>query len=88
MNFKISAQHLEGFKIWLSLLGYKRKDLEDGGCTFKGKGTKHEYVLLTANRSGNPSCKALYNEYRNHLMAPELSGTLNPSIFLTQRGNV
>jgi hypothetical protein len=75
MSFFIKRRDQEGFKIWLSLLGYVRKDLPDGGCTFKGKGTKHEYVLITKDLSGNHTCKILYAEYRVHLLTPDMSAT-------------
>ncbi len=75
MSFNIKRRNLEGFKIWLSLIGYSRKDLPEGGCTFKGKGTKHDYVLITKDLSGNNACRILYAEYCGHLATPELSAT-------------
>lgn len=75
MSFFIKRRNHEGFKLWLSLLGYVRKDLSDGGCTFKGKGTKHDYVLVTKDLSGNNACRILYAEYCGHLAAPEISAT-------------
>lgn len=75
MSFFIKRRNKEGFKLWLSMLGYVRKDLSDGGCTFKGKGTKHDYVLITRDLSGNNACRILYAEYCGHLAAPEISAT-------------
>ena len=75
MSFSIKRCNHEGFKLWLSMLGYVRKDLSDGGCTFKGKGTKHDYVLVTKDLSGNNACRILYAEYCRHLAAPDISAT-------------
>ena len=75
MSFHIKRRNEKGFKTWLSLLGYGRKDLADGGCTFKGEGTKHNYVLITKDLSGNNACRILYAEYCGHLAAPEISAT-------------
>lgn len=75
MSFSIKRRNHEGFKLWLSMLGYVRKDLSDGGCTFKGKGTKHDYVLVTKDLSGNNACRILYAEYCGHLAAPDVSAT-------------
>ena len=47
MSFHIKRLNEKGFKTWLSLLGYRRKDLAGGGCTFKGEGTKYDYLLQT-----------------------------------------
>lgn len=68
--FKIKQKHLLAFKIWLALLGYVRKDLADGGATFKGKGTKLEYVLIDSKLSGNAACQKLYEEFKVHLVSP------------------
>lgn len=68
--FKIKQKHLLAFKIWLALLGYQKKDLADGGATFKGKGTKLEYVLIDSKSSGNAACQKLYEEFKVHLVSP------------------
>ena len=71
MTFKIAEQDLPGFKNWLTLLGYGRKNLPDGGCTFKGKGTDLRYVLITNEGGGNHICKLLYREYKQHINSPD-----------------
>ncbi len=68
--FKIKQRHLLAFKIWLALLGYKKNDLPDGGATFKGKGTKQDYVLISKDLSGNANCQKLYEEFKVHLVSP------------------
>lgn len=68
--FKIKQRHLLAFKIWLALLGYKKNDLADGGATFKGKGTKLDYVLIGKDLSGNANCQKLYEEFKVHLVSP------------------
>ena len=70
MMFKIKQKHIEAFKIWLALLGYQKKDLADGGATFKGKGTKLDYVLIGKDLSGNANCQKLYEEFKVHLVSP------------------
>ncbi|NHC02367.1 hypothetical protein G9F31_01025 [Acinetobacter sp. 187] len=70
MMFKIKHKHLNAFKIWLALLGYVRTDLTDGGATFKGKGTKLDYVLIDSKMSGNSACQKLYEEFKVHLVSP------------------
>lgn len=75
MSFFIKRRNKDGFKLWLYLLGYTQKDLPDGGSTFKGKGTKHDYVLITKDLSGNNACRILYAEYCGHLAAPDMLAT-------------
>ncbi|EZQ10768.1 hypothetical protein [Acinetobacter sp. Ver3] len=70
MIFRIKQRDLQAFKIWLVLLGYVRKDLADGGATFKGKGTKLDYVLIDSKMSGNSACQKLYEEFKVHLVSP------------------
>ena len=80
MSFYIARKHVLGFTLWLEKLGYMRKDLPDGGYTFKGKGTKQDYVLITKDLTGNANCRILYEEYRGHLRAPDLIGHFQPTI--------
>lgn len=68
--FKIKHKHLEIFKNWLVLLGYTQKDLADGGATFKGKGTKLDYVLIDSKMGGNSAYQKLYEEFKVHLVSP------------------
>ncbi|WP_171522207.1 hypothetical protein [Acinetobacter shaoyimingii] len=68
--FKIKQKHLLAFKIWLTLLGYEQKELPDGGATFKGKGTKLDYVLIDSKMGGNSACQKLYEEFKVHLVSP------------------
>lgn len=70
MIFRIKNKHIAGFKLRLELLGYLKKELPDGGSTFKGKGTKLDYVLIAKDLSGNRNCRALYDEYQLHLVSP------------------
>lgn len=70
MIFRIKNKHIVGFGLWLELLGYLRKELPDGGSTFKGKGTKLDYVLIAKDLSGNRNCRVLYDEYQVHLVSP------------------
>lgn len=70
MIFRIKNKHALGFKLWLEKLGYHKKDLTDGGATFKGKGTKLDYVLIANDLSGNRNCQILYEEYQVHLVSP------------------
>ena len=54
--------------IWLELLGYVKKVLVDGNCTFSGKGTKKSlsYVFVKNDLTGNAACQSLYEEYVNY----------------------
>lgn len=70
MIFRIKNKHVNGFKLWLEKLGYTKKDLADGGATFKGKGTKLDYVLVAKDLTGNRNCQVLYEEYQVHLVSP------------------
>jgi len=80
MSFKIKKQDELGFKIWLSHIGYVRKDLPAGGCTFKNRKCKPDYVLITKDLTGNNACRQLYNEYKGHLAAPEFTGRITPAL--------
>lgn len=70
MIFRIKNKHVVGFKLWLEKLGYLKKELADGGSTFKGKGTKFDYVLIAKDLTGNRNCQFLYEEYQLHLVSP------------------
>lgn len=70
MIFRIKNKHVVGFKLWLEKLGYLKKELADGGSTFKGKGTKFDYVLIAKDLTGNRNCQVLYEEYQLHLVSP------------------
>lgn len=72
MTFRIKLKHAAGFKLWLELLGYIKKELADGGTTFKGKGARKslDYVLVKNDLTGNAACQILYREYEMHLRSP------------------
>lgn len=60
-----------GFKIWLSHLGYTRKDLEDGGCTFKHRKLDPPYVVIGKANTMNKGGTVLYKEYCEHVAAED-----------------
>ena len=60
-----------GFKIWLSHLGYTRKDLQDGGCTFKHRKLDPPYVVIGNANTMNKGGTVLYKEYCEHLAAED-----------------
>ena len=62
-------EHNEGFKMWLSWIGYKRKDFDDGGCTFKNKKLEPGYVVIGSDLTTNQYGNMLYQEYCEHLAA-------------------
>lgn len=68
MIFRIKNKHALAFMIWLELLGYVKKVLADGSCTFPGKGTKKSlsYVFVKNDLTGNAACQSLYEEYVNY----------------------
>lgn len=82
MIFRIKNKHADGFKIWLEKLGYVKKVLADGSCTFSGKGTRKalSYVLLRKNLTGNAACQVLFDEYEMHLRSPNLSDETNENL--------
>lgn len=79
MIFRIKQKHAIGFKIWLELLGYVKKVLNDGSVTFTGKGSKKalKYVFLSYDLSGNSACQVLFEEYEMHLRSPDISDETN-----------
>ena len=68
MIFRIKNKHALAFMIWLELLGYVKKVLADGSCTFSGKGTKKSlsYVFVKNDLTGNAACQSLCEEYVNY----------------------
>lgn len=68
MIFRIKNKHALAFMIWLELLGYVKKVLADGSCTFSGKGTKKSlsYVFVKNDLTGNAACQSLYDEFVNY----------------------
>lgn len=64
-------EYCNGFKIWLSDLGYKRKDFEDGGCTFKNKTLMPSYIVIGNDLTTNQYGYKLYKEYCGHLAAQD-----------------
>ena len=56
----------------LNCLVTSRKELADGGTTFKGKGARKslDYVLVKNDLTGNAACQILYREYEMHLRSP------------------
>lgn len=68
MIFRIKNKHALALMIWLELLGYVKKVLADGSCTFSGKGTKKSlsYVFVKNDLTGNAACQSLYEEYVNY----------------------
>lgn len=71
MRVKISAEHVEGFKIWLSMIGYNRKSLPDGGASFKNNKVQPRYLLISKELTASGGCRKLYREYKEHLAAPD-----------------
>jgi len=73
MIFKMKNKRVIPFKIWLQLLGYVKKELPDGACTFTGKGTKKalSYVFIGRDLSGNSACQILYDEFELHARSPD-----------------
>ena len=55
--------------MWLSWIGYKRKDFDDGGCTFKNKKLEPGYVVIGSDLTTNQYGNMLYQEYCEHLAA-------------------
>lgn len=49
------------------MLGYIKKDLPDGGATFKNKKMKPNYLLVSSTGTGCGACRKLYKEYVDHI---------------------
>jgi len=71
MSAKISTGHVDGFKIWLDKIGYYRKDLPDGGSSFKNNRAEPRYVLVSGELTLSRGGKQLYKEYKQHLAAED-----------------
>lgn len=71
MTVKILAEHVEGLKIWLDKIGYYRKDLPDGGASFKNSKMQPRYLLISKELTASGGCRKLYREYKGHLAAPD-----------------
>ena len=71
MSKLISAEHVEGFKLWLDKIGYYRKDLPDGGSSFKNNRAEPRYVLVSGELTLSRGGKQLYKEYKTHLAAED-----------------
>lgn len=76
MKKVVKSKNLTAFRIWLELLGYKIKDLEDG-FTASGRGTPKSlaYALVLNNGTGNATAFQLGQEFEIHLKAPEQTVT-------------
>jgi hypothetical protein len=67
MQKVIKRKNLQAFKIWLALLGYQVKDMEDGrGFNFR---FKKQYGMVTRELVGNQLAHALGKEFEEHLRA-------------------
>lgn len=71
MRVKITAEHAQGFKTWLGWIGYCRKDLPDGGSSFKNSKMQPRYLLISNQLTASGGCRKLYREYKEHLAAPD-----------------
>lgn len=71
MTVKILAEHVEGLKIWLDMIGYYRKDLPDGGTSFKNSKMQPRYLLISNQLTASGGCRKLYREYKQHLAAED-----------------
>ncbi|MEG0835525.1 MAG: hypothetical protein RR413_08765 [Christensenellaceae bacterium] len=65
MQKVVKSKNLSGFKIWLGLLGYTVKTLQDGKAfSFR---FKKQYGLVTAGNTGNELACKLGKEFEEHL---------------------
>ena len=65
MQKVVKSKNLSGFKIWLGLLGYTVKTLQDGKAfSFR---FKKQYGLVTAGNTGNELAYKLGKEFEEHL---------------------
>jgi len=71
MSKVIAPEHVAGFKLWLDKIGYYRKDLPDGGSSFKNNRAQPRYVLVSGELSLSRGGKQLYKEYKQHLAAED-----------------
>lgn len=73
MKTVVKAKNLLGFRIWIEMLGYQIKDMQDGrGFNFR---LKKEYGMVTRDLSGNSLAFKLGKEFEDHLRAPIQSST-------------
>ncbi|TCM62344.1 hypothetical protein EC844_12572 [Acinetobacter calcoaceticus] len=64
----IKAKNLVAFRIWLNLLGYQVKEMQDGrGFNFR---SKKEYGMVTKDLTGNGLAVKLGAEFEDHLSSP------------------
>lgn len=67
MQKVVKNKNLAAFKIWLELLGYTVKTLQDGKAfSFR---FKKQYGLVTAANTGNELAYRLGKEFEEHLRA-------------------
>lgn len=67
MQTVVKRKNLRAFKIWLALLGYQVKDMEDGrGFNFR---FKKQYGMVTRALTGNELANSLGKEFEEHLKA-------------------
>ncbi|MGK8800992.1 hypothetical protein [Acinetobacter seifertii] len=67
MQTVVKRKNLRAFKIWLALLGYQVKDMEDGrGFNFR---CKKQYGMVTRALTGNELANSLGKEFEEHLRA-------------------
>lgn len=71
MKKVVKPKNLIAFRIWLELLGYKIKDLEDR-FTASGRGTPKSLAYAL---TGNATAFQLGQEFEIHLKAPEQTVT-------------
>lgn len=71
MSSRIAVKDLIGFKNWLDKIGYYRKDLPDGGSSFKNNRAEPRYVLVSGELTLSRGGKQLYKEYKQHLAAED-----------------
>lgn len=65
MQKVVKSKNLLGFKIWLGLLGYTVKTMQDGRAfSFR---FKKQYGLVTAGNTGNELAYKLGKEFEEHL---------------------
>ena len=71
MKKVVKSKNLLGFRIWIEMLGYQIKDMQDGrGFNFR---FKKEYGMVTKDLSGNSLAFKLGAEFEWHLISPEVN---------------
>ena len=67
MRTVVKRTNLLAFKIWLALLGYQVKEMQDGrGFNFR---FKKQYGMVTRGLAGNELAYSLGREFEEHLRA-------------------